>query len=266
MGVAGALNVTGAAALASTLLVQGKITGNNGADIQGQLGTNSLSVTGTSTLTGNVNAQANLAVGGNVTVAGNLTVAGNTTVINTTSLTVNDAFVRVASGNSTSDAINSGIYSEYSTDGKASLYSGLVRVPGAESVWKLFKDASSMDANSDPNDFSVLADLEVNSVCSLSDQRLKNNVELIDAPLERLDKLRGVTYNWIDEKRGTERVCGVIAQEAQAALPQLVRETNEGFLSVDYARISCLLIECVKQLKADNADLRGRLAALENRQ
>ena len=99
--VSGTLGVTGATTLSSTAAITGNTT------VGGTLG-----VTGTSTLTGNVTA------GGNLTVTGNLTVSGATTTINSTTLTVDDKNIEIASVDSPTDvtATDAGITIKGTTD------------------------------------------------------------------------------------------------------------------------------------------------------
>ena len=85
-----------------------------------------------------------------------------------------------------------------------------------------------------------------------SDERLKENIQVIEDPLEKLDQLRGVTFDWIG--REDKRSGGVIAQELEAVLPELVKEVQSlkdenSFKAVDYNGVIALLIECVKDLK-----------------
>ena len=93
-----------------------------------------------------------------------------------------------------------------------------------------------------------MADLEVDSLRNFSDIRLKKNIVVIDNALTKVEQMRGVYYNWIDERRGTERVAGVIAQEVQAVMPELVAESSNGYLSVDYSKLTSVLIESVKEI------------------
>jgi hypothetical protein len=97
---------------------------------------------------------------------------------------------------------------------------------------------------------------------SQSDQRLKENVVPIDGALGKVGAMRGVYYDWIDKAKGSARQIGVIAQEVQAACPELV-DASDTYLTVDYARIAAVLIEAVKDLTARNAALDARVAALE---
>jgi hypothetical protein len=92
-----------------------------------------------------------------------------------------------------------------------------------------------------------------------SDARLKENVRPITNALEDLFKLRGVRFDWTDDyiqKSGGEdgyfirkQDVGIIAQELEAVLPELVIDREDGFKAVKYDRIVALLIEAVKELK-----------------
>ena len=84
-----------------------------------------------------------------------------------------------------------------------------------------------------------------------SDERLKENVKVIENPLDKLDQLRGVTFDWIG--REDKRSGGVIAQELEKVMPELVKEVDslkneDSFKAVDYNGLIGLLIEAVKEL------------------
>jgi hypothetical protein len=55
----------------------------------------------------------------------------------------------------------------------------------------------------------------------------------------------------------------LIAQEVEAVLPELVTTDEQGFKAVNYSKLPLLTIQAVKELKAENDDLKTRLAALE---
>ena len=86
---------------------------------------------------------------------------------------------------------------------------------------------------------------------SSSDARLKSEVETIADALALVSALRGVRFTM-----DGSRQIGVIAQEVEAILPEVVRADDAGQLSVAYGNITGLLIEAVKELAA-------RVAALE---
>jgi cytoskeletal protein CcmA (bactofilin family) len=91
---------------------------------------------------------------------------------------------------------------------------------------------------------SVLAD----SFNCASDLRLKKNIVPLDHTMEKLDLIRGVYHDWIDERQ-VDRQIGVIAQEIQAVYPELVQEGADGFLSVNYPKLTAVLLQSVKELK-----------------
>jgi hypothetical protein len=91
---------------------------------------------------------------------------------------------------------------------------------------------------------SVLAD----SFNCASDVRLKKNIVTLDHTMENLDLIRGVYHDWNDE-RIVDRQIGVIAQEIQAVYPELVMEGADGFLSVNYPKLTAVLLQSVKELK-----------------
>jgi hypothetical protein len=102
-----------------------------------------------------------------------------------------------------------------------------------------------------------------------SDIRLKKDVELISDPLGKIDQINGVYFDWIDPEKGTDRQVGVIAQDVEKVMPEVVHnmENNDmgmqGYKYVDYDKLTPLLIESVKELKKENDDLRARIERLE---
>lgn len=88
------------------------------------------------------------------------------------------------------------------------------------------------------------------NLTAYSDIRLKKNIELIPDALAKVVALRGVTYERIDTG---QRQTGVIAQEVQAVLPEAVMTMTDEqqTLSVAYGNLVGLLIEAIKELKAE---------------
>ena len=76
----------------------------------------------------------------NVTIAGNLTVNGTTTTVNSTTLSVADPLIILASGNNAADSVDIGFYGLYDTSGSQDLYAGLFRDANDAGKFKLFKD------------------------------------------------------------------------------------------------------------------------------
>jgi len=91
---------------------------------------------------------------------------------------------------------------------------------------------------------------------STSDIRFKENIVSIDKPLEKIAQIGGYTFDWkpipeLTSLHGfTGPDVGVIAQEIQKVLPEVVIERDNGFLAVKYEKIIALLIESIKELSA----------------
>jgi hypothetical protein len=86
------------------------------------------------------------------------------------------------------------------------------------------------------------------NVVAYSDRRLKKDIEPIVGALEKVRQLQGVSFKRIDTN---DFDIGVIAQDVQKVLPEVVKEDKDGYLSVAYGNMVALLIEAVKELKAE---------------
>jgi len=89
------------------------------------------------------------------------------------------------------------------------------------------------------------------NVTAYSDQRLKSDIQTIDGALELVSRMRGVSF-----MKDGERGIGVVAQEMQQVLPEVVYSKDE-YLSVAYGNIVGVLIEAVKELQAEVQALKG---------
>lgn len=94
------------------------------------------------------------------------------------------------------------------------------------------------------------------NVTAYSDSSLKENIEIIPDALDKVSALRGVTYNRTDIE-GRPRHAGVIAQEVEAVLPEVVDTDENGVKSVAYGNMVGLLIESIKELKAEIETLKA---------
>ena len=97
---------------------------------------------------------------------------------------------------------------------------------------------------------------------SYSDSRLKDVTGEIPNALDKIDAMRGVLFSWNDDEENTQR-CGVIAQEVQAVLPEVV-DTDTDYLQVRYTEMIPLLIQGIKEQQDTITELTARLEALEN--
>lgn len=126
---------------------------------------------------------------------------------------------------------------------------------------------------------SILATAEITSYSS--DRRLKNNIRNIENPLEKLNQLNGVTFNWIDDilEKGFHPLykeeVGLIAQELQAIFPDAVApapfdldnkgnsRSGENYLTTKSEKVIPLLVESVKQLSGTISEQSEKIIKLE---
>ena len=92
---------------------------------------------------------------------------------------------------------------------------------------------------------------------SSSDGRWKRNIERLESSLDKISNLQGVTYEWKADEYPefglTEgKQIGLIAQDVEKVLPELVSEDKDGYKAVSYAKLTAVLVEAVKELKAEN--------------
>ena len=93
------------------------------------------------------------------------------------------------------------------------------------------------------------------NVIAYSDERKKENVVRIENGLSLVEQLRGVRFDWkegFQQETNTDkgkRQIGVIAQEVEKVLPEVVSEDAQGYKSVNYPTLTAVLIESVKDLK-----------------
>jgi hypothetical protein len=120
---------------------------------------------------------------------------------------------------------------------------------------------------------SALSDI----IAFASDKRLKDNVKVIENPIEKIKKLNGFTFNWNDESNkltgyNTESAyVGVFAQEVNDVLPEAVKLapfdndgnnnsiSGENYLTVQYEKLVPLLIEAIKEQQKEIEILKQKL-------
>jgi len=137
----------------------------------------------------------------------------------------------------------------------------------------------------------------------VSDVRLKEDLREIDGAAALVSKLRGVTFRWneeglrfhtrpLEEQFGAgpaateeehaavraevreallpgmrgRRVVGLVAQDVEAVLPELVATNADGVRAVDYRKLTAVLVQAIKEQQQTIITIQGRMAALERRQ
>lgn len=93
-----------------------------------------------------------------------------------------------------------------------------------------------------------------------SDERLKDNIQPIESPLEKIFQINGVSFDWNNKQDlYSGRDVGVIAQEIESVLPEIVQTRESGMKAVRYEKIVALLIEAIKEQQLQIDELKARL-------
>jgi hypothetical protein len=100
----------------------------------------------------------------------------------------------------------------------------------------------------------------VGEITASSDERIKTNIKTIENALDKVTQLRGVEYDRTDIER---HQIGVIAQEVEKVLPDIVHTDENGMKSVAYGNLTAVLIEAIKDLKGEVSELRAELNELK---
>ena len=120
------------------------------------------------------------------------------------------------------------------------------------------------------NNGNVHSDADVIAYSTtISDKRLKDNVETITDASTKIANLRGVEYVWNKGSRKGEKDMGLIAQEVEEVIPHIVREKEMAFFgletykTIDYEKIVALLIEGFKEQQAQIEELKQEIKKLK---
>jgi len=136
-------------------------------------------------------------------------------------------------------------------------HSATMYVPGGAGGWALTCDTNAaFDLSTDTSgNFTARG-----NVTAYSDERLKKDVVELKDALDKILKLRGVSYTRIDTE---EQGIGFIAQELQQHVPEVVRKGLEGYYTVSYGNIVALLTEAVKEQQKQIESLRNEIEVLK---
>lgn len=111
------------------------------------------------------------------------------------------------------------------------------------------------------NSFNVSGDV---LAYATSDARLKDNVTPIQNPIQKVKAIGGYEFDWNDKQDTYEgHDVGVLAQEIEAIMPEVVTTRENGYKAVKYEKIVPLLIEAIKEQNKAIEDLKQRIAKLE---
>jgi hypothetical protein len=196
---------------------------------------------------------------------GTLTVNGPNNPIDLDGLTGQGFFANAAIGQQTNGIIhlygeqgattdNLRLQLEVRPDGGGSSF-GFIEVRDSA-----FNSTIQIDGNS--GNINASGTISGSSVVQTSDKRYKKEISTLDNSLENTLKLRGVSYYWKQENKSKKRQIGVIAQEIEEVYPEFVHTNDEGYKSVNYAQMTAVLIEAIKELNAKIVKLEAEKADL----
>ena len=113
------------------------------------------------------------------------------------------------------------------------------------------------------------------SSAACSDIRYKMGFESFSNTLDKLKEIKGQYYYWNqeafpDKDFTDERQIGVMAQEVEAVFPEIVLTDNEGYKSVDYSRLTPILLEAIKEqqvlienLRSENDEMKAEVTKMK---
>lgn len=112
----------------------------------------------------------------------------------------------------------------------------------------------------------VIGNVNANGTIYTSDRRFKTNVVEMQDTLAKVLKLRGVEFDWRRDEFPERSFCdgrqvGFIAQEVKEVVPEIVVEGSDGYLAVDYSKLTPLLVEAVRELHENDQELQETVPA-----
>ena len=111
---------------------------------------------------------------------------------------------------------------------------------------------------------AIICNGNITAFGNTSDIKLKENIEVISDALDKVKKLKGITFNY---KKDGKRSTGLIAQDLEKVLPEAIYETIDADINVDpeekhlairYGNTVGLLVEAIKELEARVKELEGK--------
>ena len=115
---------------------------------------------------------------------------------------------------------------------------------GSATVTDLANTTLTLDISSITGNLSVTGDLDAANFNSTSDVSLKENLNVIESPLEKLFKISGYTFNW---KKDKKEAIGIVAQEVEKVFPQMVVMGKDNIKRVSYDSLIPVLLEAIKE-------------------
>ena len=124
----------------------------------------------------------------------------------------------------------------------------------------LTQDSNGVSLTATPTFTTVTATGDITANTS-SDMALKENIINIPNPLEKISKIGGYMFDWKDhgyeDVHGRGHDTGIIAQEIEEILPEIVNTRESGIKAVNYMKLIPLLVESIKELKTELDELKS---------
>ena len=116
---------------------------------------------------------------------------------------------------------------------------------GSATITNLASQTLTLDISSITGNLSVSGDVEAANFNTTSDIALKENLNIIDSPLSKIEQLNGYTFNWKENKKDA---IGIVAQEVEKVFPELVVAGKDGVKRVNYDSLIPVMLEAIKEL------------------
>lgn len=124
--------------------------------------------------------------------------------------------------------------------------------------------SGTIDLDGDISGSGLLIDGDIDATGDItayhsSDRRLKDNLTVIQSPIDKISQISGYEFDWNSNSNHEGHDIGVVAQEIEAVLPEVVATRDNGYKAVRYEKIVALLIEAIKDQQAQIDDLKSKL-------
>ena len=260
--ISGSSQVVGSSITTNTITINGVATALGGSNTITAANPNALTIgtglSGTSYTGGAAVTIANtgvLSITSNTGLSANASATGNVTITNT-GVTSNVAGTGISVSGATGAVTitNTGVTSAVAGTG--------VSVSGATGA-VTFSIGQAVATTSNVTFGSVTATGDIVAY-STSDRRHKNNIQTISNAVLKVKQLNGVTWEWnddVNEVTKTTPKTGLIAQEVQQVLPQVITERADGFLALDYSKMVGLLVEAIKEQQIQIDQLKAQIGS-----
>jgi hypothetical protein len=230
--------------------ISGRVTTLEGKDI-------SITLTGDVTGTGTITDLANVSFA--------TTIAANSVALGTDTTGDYVATMTAGTGITVGTATGEGSTPVITNTGVTSAVAGTGVSVSAGTGAVTFSIGQAVATNSAVSFASVSATGDIVAF-SGSDRRLKNNIVNISDALNKVKQLNGVTWEWNEDANEVTKTApstGLIAQEVQEVLPEVVKEREDGYLGIDYSKMVGLLVEAIKEQQTQIAELKAEVEALK---